>query len=45
MPDVREKLDERLKSMGFDIRDGRVFSLEDQDGNFVRKKKEAGADG
>ena len=38
-------LDERLKSMGFDIRDGRVFSLEDQDGNFVKKKKEVGADG
>ena len=30
-------LDERLKSMGFDIRDGHVFALEDGDGNIVKR--------
>ena len=30
-------LDERLKSMGFDIRDGRVFAIEDGEGNIVKR--------
>lgn len=30
-------LDERLKSMGFDIRDGRVFATEDLEGNIVKR--------
>ena len=38
-------LDERLISMGFDVRDGRVFATEDLEGNIVKKKKEVGVDG
>ena len=30
-------LNERLKAMGFDIRDGRVFALEDLEGNIVKR--------
>lgn len=30
-------LDERLKAMGFDIRDGRVFATEDLEGNIVKR--------
>lgn len=32
-------LDERLKTMGFDIRDGRVFATEDLEGNIVKRKE------